>query len=72
MISDTFGKNDKRVKLINLLRNNYKKNIITKIISKNLYINLLNVEDIIYAVKLICKKNIKSDRYLLKNMKVIK
>ena len=56
MISDTFGKNDKRVKLINLLRNNYKKNIITKKISKKLYINLLNVEDIIYAVKLICKK----------------
>ena len=39
---------------------------------KNLYINLINVEDIIFAVKLICEKNIKSDRYLLKNIRSYK
>ena len=35
--------------------------------SKNLYINLLNVKDIVSAVKLILKKNYKSDTYILKN-----
>ena len=46
MISDTFGYNDERIKIINVLRKNYKKNKVTKLISKNLYINLLNVEAI--------------------------
>ena len=67
MISDTFGKNDKRVKIINVLRKNYKNNIKTNIVSKNLYINLLNVEDITNAVYLISKKKIEPEKYLLKN-----
>ena len=67
MISDTFGKNDKRVKIINVLRKNYKNNIKTNIVSKNLYINLLNVEDITNAVYLINKKMIEPNKYLLKN-----
>ena len=67
VISDTFGLRDKRKKLVNLLKTNYKKNLVTKIISKNLYINLLNVKDIVSAIKLILKKNYKSDTYILKN-----
>ncbi len=67
MLSDTFGKNDNRFKIINVLRKNYKSNTITKIISKNLYVNFLNVEDITNAVYLIYKKNIKPAKYLLKN-----
>ena len=67
VISDTFGLGDKRKKLVNLLKTNYKRNLVTKIISKNLYINLLNVKDIINAIKLILKKNYKSDTYILKN-----
>ena len=67
MISDTFGENDERLKIINVLRKNYKKNKITKIISKNLFINLLNIEDIASAVKLIIKKDIKAGKYILKN-----
>ena len=67
VISDTFGLRDKRKKLVNLLKTNYKRNLVTKIISKNLYINLLNVKDIINAIKLILKKNYKSDTYILKN-----
>ena len=67
VISDTFGLRDKRKKLVNLLKTNYKKNLVTKVISKNLYINLLNVKDIISAIKLILKKNYKSDTYILKN-----
>ena len=72
MISDTFGYNDKRIKIVNVLRKNYKKNKVTKLISKNLYINLLNVEAIIQAVNIIKKKNIYPEKYLLKNNKDIK
>ena len=67
VISDTFGLGDKRKKLVNLLKINYKRNLVTKVISKNLYINLLNVKDIVSAIKLILKKNYKSDTYILKN-----
>ena len=68
-ISDTFGALDKRKKIINVLKLNYKKNKSTKILSKNLYLNLLNVEDIVDAVKILIKKNYKSNEYVLKNSK---
>ena len=67
MISDTFGEKDNRLKIINVLRKNYKYNKTTKIISKNLFVNLLNINDIISAIKLILEKNIKADKYLIKN-----
>ena len=66
-VSDTYGKNDSRKKLINLLKNNYSKNKITKILSKKLYINLLNVKDILEAVNLIINKKINPGNYVLKN-----
>jgi dTDP-4-dehydrorhamnose reductase len=68
-ISDTFGKLDKRKKIINVMRQNYRDNKITTIISKNLYLNLLNIDDLISAIKSILKKKIKSGSYLLKNKK---
>jgi nucleoside-diphosphate-sugar epimerase len=67
MIMDTFGKNDKREKLINIIRKNHHKKKISRIVSKKLYLNLVNVEDIVAAVKIILKKNIKSGKYILKN-----
>ena len=67
MISDTFGKNDHRKKIINTLRINYKKQKVTHVISKKLYLNLLNISDIIEALDLILKKKIIPNRYLLKN-----
>ena len=67
MISDTFGENDNRLKIINVLRKNYKKDKTTKIISKNLFVNLLNIKDIACAIELIIEKNIKAGRYVLKN-----
>ncbi|MDA9663307.1 NAD(P)-dependent oxidoreductase [Candidatus Pelagibacter sp.] len=67
MISDTFGENDNRLKIINVLKRNYKSNKVTKIISKNLFINLLNIKDIVRAIELIIKKNIKADKYIIKN-----
>ncbi len=67
MISDTFGKNDYRKKIIYILKTNYRKNKITQVVSKNLHINLLNVSDIIDAVIIILKKKIVPKKYILKN-----
>ena len=67
MISDTFGKNDFRKKIINTLRTNYIKRKETAVVSKNLYLNLLNVLDIVEAVKLILNKKIIPKKYSLKN-----
>ena len=68
-ISDTYGKNDKRTKLVNVI----KKKISTKkkllLISKKLSINLTNIQDIISAVNIILDKKIKPGSYLLKNNK---
>lgn len=71
VIVDTFGNNDKREKIINTLKLNYKKNKITKIISKNLYLNLINVEDIVSAINIVLEKNVKSGKYILKNANFI-
>ena len=68
MINNTYGKNDNRLKIINVLKQNYKKDRTTTIISKNLFINLLNVLDIIDAINLIINRNIKPNTYLLKNL----
>ena len=65
MISDTFGHNDERIKIINVIKKNYKKNKTTKLKSKNLYINLLNVE----AIRTICQLASKKQKiiYLTSN-----
>jgi len=67
MIVDTFGENDKRKKLINTIKKNHRKKKVTKIISKKLYLNLINVEDIVNAVQIILKNNIETGKYILKN-----
>ena len=67
MISDTFGKNDHRKKIINILKMNYKKKKTTNIVSKKLHLNLLNISDIVSATNLILKKSIIPKKYLLKN-----
>ena len=72
MISNTFGKSDNRLKITTVLKNNHKKNKLTEIVSKNLIMNLLNVNDISSAITLIIKKNIKPGKYLLKNNKNFK
>lgn len=67
MIVDTFGENDKRKKLINTIKKNHRQKKVTKIISKKLYLNLINVEDIVNAVQIILKNNIDTGKYILKN-----
>ena len=71
MITDTFGANDDRKKLINTLRQNYRNNRTSKIISKKLYINLINIEDIVNVIKIILKDKIQSGKYILKNSNYI-
>ncbi len=67
MLADTFGENDTRNKLINTLIKNHKKKEKTEIVSKKLFLNLLNVKDIVSAIEIIIKKNITPGKYLLKN-----
>tara|TARA_S200000501_G_scaffold326540_1_gene325163 strand:+ start:152 stop:1012 length:861 start_codon:yes stop_codon:yes gene_type:complete len=66
-LSETFGNNDKRIKIIKVLKDNFKKNKTTKINSKNLIINLLNVKDVIFALNKLINKNIKKGDYIIKN-----
>lgn len=66
-ISDTYGKNDQRFKLINLLKKNYQQNKTIKIVSKNLYLNLLNIKDVVSAIKILLQKKIKPGNYNLLN-----
>jgi CDP-paratose synthetase len=67
IISDTYGKNDKRQKLISVLKKNIDSNRETQIISKNLYINLLNVNDIISGIHALLENNIKAGKYNMIN-----
>ena len=67
IIADTFGANDKRKKIITVIRKNYKGNKISKITSSRLNINLLNVKDIVKAVKIILSRKINPSTYNLSN-----
>lgn len=67
MLGDTFGENDKRIKLVNVLKKNYHLNKITKIISKNLYLNLINVEDILSALLIFIRKQLPTGMYDIQN-----
>jgi nucleoside-diphosphate-sugar epimerase len=71
LISDTFGKNDERKKLIPIIIKNYnKKNTIN--IPKNLSINLVNVKYIVRIVENIINKNIIPNTYVIKDEKNLK
>ena len=61
------NKVDKRKKLISSLRHSYFNNKIQIILSKKLYVNLLNVKDILRAINLIVTKKIIPGNYILKN-----
>ena len=67
IISDTYGEKDKRKKLINILQKNMTDKKRMKIISKNLFINLLNVNDIISGIHALLEDNIKAGKYNMIN-----
>ena len=72
---ESFGENDQRIKLIPTLIKNYKKNKITKILSKNLELNIIHINDIFNSIMILLNNNIKSGSYCLKhtnNIKIIK
>jgi|TARA_B100001059_G_C17826889_1_gene581965 nucleoside-diphosphate-sugar epimerase len=69
---ESVGDNDNRKKLLPTIINNYKKNTITKIISKQLSLNIIHTDDIINSVMILLNNNIKSGSYCIKNRYNIK
>ena len=68
---ESFHETDNRKKLIPTLIKNYKKNLTTKIISKNLELNVIHANDIINAVYILLDNNVQSGSYSLINKKNI-
>lgn len=68
---ESFHEFDNRKKLIPTLIKNYRKNLTTKIISKNLELNIIHANDIIKAVYTLLNNNIQSGSYSLINKKNI-
>ena len=68
---ESFHESDNRKKLIPTLIKNYKKNLTTKIISKNLELNVIHANDIIKAVYILLNNNVQSGSYSLINKKNI-
>ena len=69
---ESVGNNDNRKKLLPTIINNYKKNTMTKIISKQLSLNIIHTDDIINSVMILLNNNIKSGSYCIKNRHNIK
>lgn len=67
---ETFGPNDKRVKLIPIILKNYEKDKVTNIISKDLEMNLTNIKNIIMVIEKILNTNLYPPKeYIIKNYK---
>ena len=69
---ESVGDNDNRKKLIPSIIQNYKKNRITKIISKQLSLNIIHTDDIINSIMVLLNNNVKSGSYCIKNRHNIK
>ncbi len=70
---DTFGKGDKRNKILNEIKKKLNNNKKITIESENLTMNFLNVKDVINAIKLIKNKNnLKRKNYVICNTKNFK
>jgi CDP-paratose synthetase len=66
---ETYNANDKRKKLIPIIKKNYINNLTTNLASKTLNLNFLHVDDVCRAVNIIIDKNIKSGEYQIKAKK---
>ena len=69
---ESFGDNDKRKKIIPTIINNYKQNKTTKIISKQLTLNIIHTDDIINSIMILLNNNITSGTYCIKNTNSVK
>ena len=69
---ESFGDNDARKKIILTIINNYKQKKTTKIISKQLALNIIHTDDIINSIIILLNNNIAPGTYCIKNTKNIK
>ena len=73
LLTDTFGTNDKRKKLIPILLKNFNKKNPDKInIPKNLSINLVNINDVTKCLNILLKNNSESNNYIIKSKQDVK
>ena len=73
LLTDTFGVNDKRKKLVPILVKNYKKKDKNRInIPKNLTMNLVNVKEVTNCLNILLKNNFKSNNYIIKSNQDVK
>jgi CDP-3, 6-dideoxy-D-glycero-L-glycero-4-hexulose-4-reductase len=68
---ETYSTNDKRKKLIPVIKKNYINNLTTNLASKNLNLNFLHVDDVCRAINIIINKNIKSGEYQVQAKKFL-
>jgi CDP-3, 6-dideoxy-D-glycero-L-glycero-4-hexulose-4-reductase len=66
---ETYNTNDKRKKLVPIIKKNYINNSTTTLASKTLNLNFLDVRDVCRAVNIIINKNIKSGEYQIQAKK---
>ena len=64
-IGNTYGPNDPRAKILPIIINNYKRNKKTTILTKNLNINILHVEDVVNGIKMLIDNEKKSNSYFI-------
>ena len=73
LLTDTFGTNDKRKKLIPILLKNFNKKNPDKInIPKNLSMNLVNINEVTKCLNILLKNNSKSNNYVIKSKQYVK
>ena len=73
LLTDTFGTNDKRKKLIPILLKNFNKKNPDKInIPKNLSINLVNINEVTKCLNILLKNNSESNNYVIKSKQDVK
>jgi len=73
LLTDTFGTNDKRKKLIPILLKNFNKKNQDKInIPKNLSMNLVNINEVTKCLNVLLKNNSESNYYVIKSKQDVK
>jgi len=66
-IGDSYGSNDSRNKILPTIIKNYRKNKATTILTKNLKLNILHVNDIVNGIKILAKSIKSSGDYFIKS-----
>jgi nucleoside-diphosphate-sugar epimerase len=73
LLTDTFGANDKRKKLIPALLKNFNNKYRNKInIPKNLSMNLVNINEVTKCLYILLKNNFKSNNFVIKSKQDVK